>query len=184
MPGRTRRAERYDQLLERIPVLHLATNKKEAQVSLSNKDYLAFVDSVCLGLFKRIQSRNDQEGIALIGAFEYLETSFSNDVGRMGIRQASKKVFEVIARSSIPTLKKLTQPSSLQLAREASQLDATIHSRKDIKTRRCWVTDQGLPAETAAETDAALIEIILAKRHHISQSRVHKILAHVGQFTR
>lgn len=184
MPGKTRRAARYDQILQRNPILHLATNKKAHPIPLSHEEYLAFVESVCLGLFKRIQLRNDQEAIALTGAFGCLQSRFSDDVSFTGIQEAKNKVIKFIARSSIPKLKQITQPSPLRLAQEASHLDATIPPRKDIKKRRCWVTGQGLPAETAMETDADLIEIILAKRHEISRSHIHKVLARAARFGR
>lgn len=151
---------------------------------LSDEEYLAFVETVAFGLFDRIRLRNDKEADALGKAIGHRESWFSYQRRTTGIQKATATVFRLIARPSIPKLKQVVRPSPLQLSEEASDLNSALSQSDELNKRKRWVIDQGLPAESAQEKDAYLIERILGNRHQISPSRVHKMLALAHKLSR
>jgi hypothetical protein len=182
MPGKPRFAALHRQMLRRYPVLHLGTKSRHDR--LSDEEYLAFFKAVAFGLFERIRLRNDKEADALGKAIDHWESWFSYETRTIGIQKATAMIVPLIARSSTPNLKQVVRPSPIRLSEEASELNSALSQIDELKKRKRWVIDQGLPAESAQEKDADLIERILGNRHHISPSRVHKMLAQAHKLSR
>lgn len=181
MPKQSHRATLWRAIRKRNPVLDLISGRAP---DLTYEQYLAFAANISAGLVDRIRKSHPNEAEALTQAIEELQTRFPNEIRVQGLNKAQEEVYRVISHANIPMLKSLAKPSCLQLAEEASELQTHLPSRKEHKKREQWVERQGLDPHDAVETDAILIESLLAKRHSISPSQIHKLLAQARQHTR
>ncbi len=181
MAGKIVRRKLYDDIINRSPVLARIAFKKLPPAERI-KNHADFVESVALGLWYRLMSRNNKEAEVLHLMIVHLETEFQSSVRREGIEQARQRVITTLERTTIPTMKQMLQPNPIQLAREASELTAAMPSKHARTKREKWAAGHGLSDSDAADNDSYLIELILAKRHRMSESRIHKLLAQSSRF--
>lgn len=182
MPGKPRRDVTFERILQQHPGLRLTLGKKNFP-KLTISDKLLLFEAIVTGLLKRISRRNSKEAEVLFKNFPRLEEAFSLSVV-CGKRQDGLKRLIADLQLTIPQLALRLEPTPLELAEEADILLRNLPQKKRMTERQAWVSLLGLDPNDAIESDGMLVELILAYRHNLSESRVRKILAGASKFLR
>ena len=175
MPGKPHRFRVYQRLVESFP---------EPQ-PLSTEEQEVLSRAMRRGLIARLERVAPNEAEAVQKSMLFWQRIFGLFVQTLGLAKAEGIATAWIAKVSLKDMKKVEKSLdavSLQLLFEYSALVKGIPGRyKDLRGRKVWLKNQGvntrLVEEVVLDSDADMAEEILAKRHGMSLSKVHKILA-------
>ena len=142
---------------------------------------LALYRAIASGLIRRLSRRDPKEAEVVALVVDLCAEDFAWLIHRHGLEKAEEIVQERVTLWSSSDLKKANKPSSRVLLSEQSALVKELPPLKTRKARMQWAIGNGLNQSTAEqyvpESDAKLIEKVLAVKHGISESDIRKDLA-------
>lgn len=172
-------------VLKNVPVFPRDRDHK-CQPPDSPEERALFWMTVVKGLLKRLKRCDEGEARVAQAAIDmawYNSWPWARQVD--GVEAAREDTFELVADLSKKELNTLMKPAPLKLLGEYQDLVNTMPAQATFVKRRDWLLKQGVDQqraeELAAYQGAELAEFVIAYRHKMSVSQLHKTLAIDGK---
>jgi len=150
-----------------------------------DRERIRFLFAVVEALLARLDRHRQLEAIE--DAIMFAEKRFGTWAKQNGLTRAAQMTLEIVSRRLLRDIKKENRPNRSQLHKELTEIRAHIRQlTAGGADLRKWLTDQKFKSNQIDSvvrywelhrSPGLLLEKILAERHEISTSYVHKILA-------
>ncbi len=182
MPRRPYRHAALENLPPRDPMRDV-----KAMLGMSRDELFFFASAAIDGLLDRLRRRNPRDADAAEYFIDFTLKRFGPFAKECGIEAAQRVTTLMVANRPLSTADQ--GPDPLELLREYVGLVDTVSRLSTYPKRWDWLVSVEKMSERKAEKicphkGAEFAEDVLANRHNMSQSKIHKVLAKVHREAR